>query len=96
MECCICSTAKRMRQLQEMRCQWYFQPESSKQQHMGSHSGSRRCVRKGLSDCHDGEKLLKLAGIKLPDLIDFSLNETTSLKDCKVNCFKNCSSELVE
>ncbi|KAK8985738.1 hypothetical protein V6N11_068977 [Hibiscus sabdariffa] len=73
-----------------------YKPESSKQQHMGSHSGSRRCVRKGLSDCHDGEKLLKLAGIKLPDLIDFSLNETTSLKDCKVNCFKNCSSELVE
>ncbi|XWS11127.1 hypothetical protein CRYUN_Cryun38cG0057200 [Craigia yunnanensis] len=61
-------------------------------QHIESHHNwSKRCVKKGPSDCQNGEGFVKLDGIKLPDLIDFSLNESMNLKECEVNCLKNCS-----
>ncbi|KAK8706118.1 hypothetical protein V6N13_049695 [Hibiscus sabdariffa] len=69
----------------------FISESSEDQQHIGSQSGSEMCVRKGVSDCHNGEEFLKLDGIKLPDSIDVSLNESMNLKECEVNCLKNCS-----
>ncbi|XVF34136.1 hypothetical protein REPUB_Repub18cG0032300 [Reevesia pubescens] len=71
-------------------CLMGFIPELLEGQHMESHSWPNRCVRQGLSNCNNGE-FLKLDGIKLPDLIDFSLNESMNLEECEVSCSKNCS-----
>ncbi|CAN6691199.1 unnamed protein product [Malus baccata var. baccata] len=34
-------------------------------------------------DCHSGEGCLLLVGVKLPDMLEFSLNECMNLKECR-------------
>ncbi|PON81473.1 S-locus glycoprotein [Trema orientale] len=38
-----------------------------------------------------GEGFVRIFGVKLPDLLEFELNKSMSLEECKVECFKNCS-----
>ncbi|XVF70438.1 hypothetical protein PTKIN_Ptkin11bG0161800 [Pterospermum kingtungense] len=67
-----------------------FRPES-----VGPDSNNRnlskKCVKELSSDCQNGEGFLKLAGMKLPELIEFKLNESMTLKECEMECLKNCS-----
>ncbi|XVF15209.1 hypothetical protein REPUB_Repub09cG0130700 [Reevesia pubescens] len=48
------------------------------------------CVRTPLG-CQKGEGFVKLANVKLPDLMEFKLNKSLNLKDCRAECLKNCS-----
>ncbi|KAL4619365.1 hypothetical protein ACB092_06G074000 [Castanea dentata] len=41
--------------------------------------------------CQKGEGFLKLEGVKSPDLVQFWLNTSTSLKECESECLKNFS-----
>ncbi|XP_030469199.2 G-type lectin S-receptor-like serine/threonine-protein kinase At4g27290 [Syzygium oleosum] len=73
------------------RCQCLqgFMPKSQEEwQVLNSTSG---CIRKARLNCSHEEGFLKLSMLILPDLIDFRLNKNMSLKECKVECLKNCS-----
>ncbi|KAK3199323.1 hypothetical protein Dsin_022738, partial [Dipteronia sinensis] len=50
---------------------------------------SRKCVEKSSSDCPSGEGFLRLPAIKLPDF--YWSNNSMNIKECKAECFKNCS-----
>lgn len=52
---------------------------------------ARGCIRKVPLNCSRGEGFMRLSQVKLPDLIDFQLFKNMSLKECKVECLKNCS-----
>ncbi|KAH7546538.1 hypothetical protein FEM48_Zijuj01G0211500 [Ziziphus jujuba var. spinosa] len=52
---------------------------------------SNGCTRKMPLDCRRGEGFIKLVGVKLPDLLEFWLNKSMSLHECKEMCLKNCS-----
>ncbi|KAL3718382.1 hypothetical protein ACJRO7_003508 [Eucalyptus globulus] len=52
---------------------------------------ARGCIRKVPMNCSRGEGFMRLSQVKLPDLIDFQLFKNMSLKECKVECLKNCS-----
>ncbi|XP_022753210.1 G-type lectin S-receptor-like serine/threonine-protein kinase At4g27290 [Durio zibethinus] len=62
----------------------------SKGMHSNNRNWSIKCVKES-SDCQNGEGFLKLVGVKLPDFIEFKLNESINLKECEMNCLKNCS-----
>ncbi|XP_022880258.1 G-type lectin S-receptor-like serine/threonine-protein kinase At4g27290 isoform X1 [Olea europaea var. sylvestris] len=49
------------------------------------------CVRRIPLSCHQGEGFVKLRSVKLPDLLQFSLNESLSLEECEAECWKNCN-----
>jgi hypothetical protein len=42
-------------------------------------------------DCEKREGFLKFQNVKLPDLLDFSLNKSMSVRECEAECLKNCS-----
>ena len=52
---------------------------------------SKGCKRKTPLSCEDGEGFLKVEGLKLPDLLEFWLDKSMSLKECEEACLKNCS-----
>ncbi|CAK9144613.1 unnamed protein product [Ilex paraguariensis] len=52
---------------------------------------SSGCVRKVPLDCHSGEGFVQVPSVKLPDLLEFQLNTSMSLIECKAECLKNCS-----
>nr|XP_048334413.1 G-type lectin S-receptor-like serine/threonine-protein kinase SD1-1 [Ziziphus jujuba var. spinosa] len=52
---------------------------------------SNGCSRKMPLDCRRGEGFIKVVEVKLPDLLDFWLNKSISLHECKEMCLKNCS-----
>ncbi|GFZ12441.1 hypothetical protein Acr_23g0008260 [Actinidia rufa] len=52
---------------------------------------SNGCVRSVPLDCQDGEGFVKVAQVKLPDLLEFRQNTSMSLKECKQECLKMCS-----
>ncbi|GMN67962.1 hypothetical protein TIFTF001_037017 [Ficus carica] len=52
---------------------------------------SKGCERKIPLDCRTGEEFVKVAAVKLPDLLAFSSNKSMSLKECKQACLDNCS-----
>ncbi|TXG67187.1 hypothetical protein EZV62_008462 [Acer yangbiense] len=67
-------------------CLQGFIPESQQNQ-----TSPTRCVRSSPFDCRSGDRFIKLTGLKLPDLVDTSLNDTMSLQECESKCLKNCS-----
>ncbi|KAF8409422.1 hypothetical protein HHK36_005498 [Tetracentron sinense] len=71
------------------KCLVGFIPKSSKE--WGVLNSSSGCVRRVPLDCEKGEGFIKIGGVKLPDLLQFWLNKNMSLKECKVECLKNCS-----
>ncbi|KAF7112201.1 hypothetical protein RHSIM_RhsimUnG0255500 [Rhododendron simsii] len=53
---------------------------------------SKGCVRSVPLECQKGEGFVKVARVKLPDLLDqFQLNTTMSLRECKEKCLRDCS-----
>ncbi|KAL5548122.1 hypothetical protein UlMin_003353 [Ulmus minor] len=52
---------------------------------------SNGCKRKRRLDCQKGEGFVKVSGVKLPALLNFSLDKAMSLDECKEACLKNCS-----
>ncbi|CAA2975656.1 G-type lectin S-receptor-like serine threonine-kinase At4g27290 isoform X1 [Olea europaea subsp. europaea] len=71
-------------------CLYGFVPKS--QSEWDVRDWSSGCVRRTPLSClQDHIKFLKLGGVKLPDLLQFSLNKSMSLKECQAECLKNCS-----
>ncbi|KAA8526886.1 hypothetical protein F0562_008885 [Nyssa sinensis] len=52
---------------------------------------SSGCVRRMPLDCQSKEGFVKIEGVKLPDFLNFWLNKSMSLKECREECFKKCS-----
>ncbi|TXG67198.1 hypothetical protein EZV62_008473 [Acer yangbiense] len=67
-------------------CLQGFIPESQQNQ-----TSPTRCVRSSPFHCRSGDRFIKLTGLKLPDLVETSLNDTMSLQECESKCLKNCS-----
>ncbi|TXG67202.1 hypothetical protein EZV62_008477 [Acer yangbiense] len=67
-------------------CLQGFIPESQQNQ-----TSPTRCIRSSPFDCRSGDRFIKLTGLKLPDLVETSLNDTMSLQECESKCLKNCS-----
>ncbi|KAK0601925.1 hypothetical protein LWI29_028836 [Acer saccharum] len=57
-------------------CLQGFIPESQQNQ-----TSPTRCVRSSPFDCGSGDRFIKLTGLKLPDLVETSLNDTMSLQE---------------
>ncbi|CAA3033544.1 Hypothetical predicted protein [Olea europaea subsp. europaea] len=53
------------------------------------HNWSNGCVRRIPLDCQQGG-YLKVSNVKLPDLLEYSLNKSMSISECESECFKNC------
>ncbi|XP_059635672.1 S-locus-specific glycoprotein S6-like [Cornus florida] len=49
------------------------------------------CVRKQPLNCPKGEGFIEKKGVKMPDFLQFWINTSMSLKDCEMECLKNCS-----
>ncbi|XP_059660648.1 S-locus-specific glycoprotein S13-like [Cornus florida] len=49
------------------------------------------CISKHPLNCSKGEGFIEMTGIKIPDLLQFQINASMSLKDCEMECLKNCS-----
>ncbi|KAF8009499.1 hypothetical protein BT93_J0486 [Corymbia citriodora subsp. variegata] len=71
------------------RCPQGFMPKSQAEWDRLNMAGG--CIRKVPLNCSRGEGFTKLSQVKLPDLVDFQLFKHMSLKECKVECLKNCS-----
>ncbi|XP_039161850.1 G-type lectin S-receptor-like serine/threonine-protein kinase At4g27290 [Eucalyptus grandis] len=52
---------------------------------------SSGCMRTIPTNCSKGEGFMEIKRVKLPDLLDVTLNKNMSLKKCKDECLKNCS-----
>ncbi|CAL5344763.1 unnamed protein product [Camellia sinensis] len=49
------------------------------------------CVRKYPLNCLDGEGFVAFKGVIVPDLLDFRMNTSMTVKECELECLKNCS-----
>ena len=49
------------------------------------------CIRKTKLNCTEGDEFLELKKVKLPNLLLFWTNQNMNLKECEVECLKNCS-----
>lgn len=49
------------------------------------------CIRETSLNCQKDDGFLKVPNVKLPDLLDFQLNKSMSVKQCEASCLKNCS-----
>lgn len=73
------------------KCLKGFEPRSADQWQMLNWSGG--CQRKVKVNCSAGEEegFISVDGVKLPDLLNFSLDENMNLEECRAKCLKNCS-----
>ncbi|CAL5344754.1 unnamed protein product [Camellia sinensis] len=49
------------------------------------------CVCKYPLNCSDGEGFVAFESVIVPDLLDFFMNTSMTLKECELECIKNCS-----
>ncbi|KAA8515431.1 hypothetical protein F0562_018958 [Nyssa sinensis] len=66
-----------------------YMPKSSQEWAIPLWSGG--CVRKKPLNCPKGEGFIELKGVEIPDLRQFRTNTNMTLKECRVECLKNCS-----
>jgi len=66
-----------------------FRPRSPQEWKMLDWSGG--CVPDDPHICKNREGFIRLTGLKLPDASQLSVNVSMSIKDCEVECLKNCS-----
>ncbi|GMI90044.1 hypothetical protein like AT4G27290 [Hibiscus trionum] len=66
-----------------------FVPRSEREWQILNWTGG--CVRRTPLDCQKSEGFLKIKNVKLPDLLEFKLDQRMSLRDCRAECLKNCS-----
>ncbi|KAL2496119.1 G-type lectin S-receptor-like serine/threonine-protein kinase [Forsythia ovata] len=52
---------------------------------------SNGCIRRTPLNCQTGDVFLKYSNIKLPDSQYSTFNESMTLRECKVECLKDCS-----
>ncbi|KAM7504085.1 hypothetical protein LguiB_002989 [Lonicera macranthoides] len=52
---------------------------------------SSGCVRSTPLNCQNGDGFVELKNVKSPDLLEFLLNKSMNLEECKAECLKNCS-----
>ncbi|KAL7249451.1 hypothetical protein ACSBR1_011612 [Camellia fascicularis] len=52
---------------------------------------SNGCVRRTLLDCHKGDGFLKYSHYKMPDTIYSWFDKNMTLRECEIQCLKNCS-----
>uniref|UniRef100_A0A5B6YZ94 Receptor-like serine/threonine-protein kinase n=1 Tax=Davidia involucrata TaxID=16924 RepID=A0A5B6YZ94_DAVIN len=64
-------------------------PKSSQDWDMLIWSGG--CIRRNPLNCPTGEGFIELVGVKMPDLLQFWMNTSMTLEDCREECLKNCS-----
>ncbi|XP_075671524.1 G-type lectin S-receptor-like serine/threonine-protein kinase At4g27290 isoform X2 [Castanea sativa] len=81
----ICKISKRP----ICECLKGFVPKHQKEWEVLNWTGG--CVRRIPMTCEKGEGFLKVEGVKLPDLVQFRLNESMGLNECEAECLKNCS-----
>ncbi|OWM88701.1 hypothetical protein CDL15_Pgr002468 [Punica granatum] len=73
------------------QCLKGFEPRSTeKWQVLNWLDGCKRKVQMNCS-AREEEGFLRVDRVKLPDLLEFFLDENMSLEDCRVECLKNCS-----
>lgn len=67
-----------------------FSPKSEREWEMLNWSNG--CARSVPLNCQKGEWFVKVAQVKLPDLLDrFQLNTNMGLKECEEECLRDCS-----
>ncbi|PIM97973.1 Serine/threonine protein kinase [Handroanthus impetiginosus] len=49
------------------------------------------CVRIRPLNCENGDSFLEVRGVKHPDMLQYWLNKSMSLKECHDECLRNCS-----
>ncbi|XP_057506876.1 G-type lectin S-receptor-like serine/threonine-protein kinase At4g27290 isoform X2 [Actinidia eriantha] len=52
---------------------------------------SSGCTRRTPLNCQNRDKFMKVKAVKFPDLLNFRLEKSMKLKECKAECLKNCS-----
>ncbi|KAH9651432.1 G-type lectin S-receptor-like serine/threonine-protein kinase [Citrus sinensis] len=63
-----------------------FKPNSQHNQ-----TWATTCVRSHLSDCKTANQFKRFDDMKVPDLLDVSLNEGMNLEECGAECLNNCT-----
>ncbi|PON86657.1 S-receptor-like serine/threonine-protein kinase [Trema orientale] len=66
-----------------------FVPKSSAEWKSLTWTGG--CIRRTPLKCHIGDQFMQLAAVKLPDLLEFRLNKSMTLEQCKAECLRNCA-----
>ncbi|KAJ9671815.1 hypothetical protein PVL29_025496 [Vitis rotundifolia] len=79
----------RISKLQICECLTGFTPKSQEEWDVFNRSSG--CTRRIPLDCPSEEGFVKVTGVKLPDLIDFHVINSVSLRECEVSCLNNCS-----
>ncbi|GMP52741.1 hypothetical protein CsSME_00018445 [Camellia sinensis var. sinensis] len=70
-------------------CLSNFVPKYPKEWESGDWSNG--CVRRTLLDCHKGDGFLKYSHYKMPDTKYSWFDKNMTLRECKIQCLKNCS-----
>ncbi|KAL8510410.1 hypothetical protein ACS0TY_017286 [Phlomoides rotata] len=74
-----------------IRCQCLkgFAPKFQKEWDLQDWSGG--CTRITPLNCDSGDGFQEVRGVKHPDMLEFWLNTSMSLEECKAECIKNCN-----
>ncbi|PQQ07348.1 hypothetical protein Pyn_06782 [Prunus yedoensis var. nudiflora] len=70
-------------------CLQGFTPRSQEEWEVFNTSSG--CMRRIPLVCHGGEGFSQLLGVKLPGILEFSLNKSMNIEECRVKCLMNCS-----
>ncbi|KAL2247559.1 UNVERIFIED_CONTAM: G-type lectin S-receptor-like serine/threonine-protein kinase [Sesamum indicum] len=52
---------------------------------------SEGCIRIRPLNCEGGDGFVEVRGVKYPDMLQFWLNSSMSLSECKAECLRNCN-----
>ncbi|KAL0406856.1 UNVERIFIED_CONTAM: G-type lectin S-receptor-like serine/threonine-protein kinase [Sesamum latifolium] len=66
-----------------------FEPKS--QQDWDIQDWSDGCTRARPLNCEGGDGFVEVSGVKHPDMLQFWLNSSMSLSECKAECLRNCN-----
>ncbi|KAL0320727.1 UNVERIFIED_CONTAM: Receptor-like serine/threonine-protein kinase SD1-8 [Sesamum radiatum] len=74
-----------------IRCECFkgFAPKS--QQDWDLQDWSEGCTRTRPLNCEGGDGFVQVRGVKYPDMLQFWLNSSMSLSECKAECLRNCN-----
>ncbi|PIN04199.1 Serine/threonine protein kinase [Handroanthus impetiginosus] len=74
-----------------VRCECFkgFAPKF--QEDWDRHDWSGGCARIKPLNCENGDGFLEVGGVKHPDMLQYWLNKSMSLKECQDECLRNCS-----
>ncbi|KAL0320725.1 UNVERIFIED_CONTAM: Receptor-like serine/threonine-protein kinase SD1-8 [Sesamum radiatum] len=74
-----------------IRCECFkgFAPKS--QQDWDLQDWSEGCTRTRPLNCEGGDGFIQVRGVKYPDMLQFWLNYSMNLSECKAECLRNCN-----